>query len=270
MAVPAGRGLADALTTGRLPADPVATSAAAGPGASPTRDIYHIVLDRYSSDRAFQTGFDFDNSAFTSWLRDQGFQVMHDANANYAWTTLSLPSTFGMSLLDDIVEAAGPDSLDRTLLDRRVEESPVGRVLQGLGYEYVLVGSWFDQTQESSVADRVYRPRRVLTFASTLYDLTIAPFVLGEAQRGKLDSLTATPMRRPTSSGSSTSCAPNVAPSTSSRTSSSRILHMSSSRTARSIRTRRPCVRRSHTRTGCSSASWSRCWSCRKTSVPSS
>ena len=55
--------------------DPAPEVVAATAGATAGRDIYHLILDRYGSERSFETGFGIDNSEFVAWLREQGFQV---------------------------------------------------------------------------------------------------------------------------------------------------------------------------------------------------
>jgi hypothetical protein len=180
VAVPAVSGVVDAVgTADERTLSELAPVAAAG--ARPGRDIYHIVLDRYGSERSLQTGYGIDNSGFMDWLREQGFQVLEDSHANYARTLLSLGATMGMAPLDDIAEAAGPTSRDMRPVVRRIKESRAGAFLQAQGYEYVHLGSWFDRTGDSRTADRVFRPVDAVTFASTLEELTILPSLLGRS-----------------------------------------------------------------------------------------
>ena len=184
VAVPAVRGAADVLGSADDPAaGPVTGGSDAG---TLKRDIYHLVLDRYGSEDALRTGYDLDNADFVAWLREQGFQVIDDAHANYARTTLSLGAMLGMSLLDEIVAAEGPASQDLGPVVRRIRNSQAGAFLQDRGYEYVHIGSWFAQTRDSRIADRLYNPDTEESFDSILYDLTMLPAVLGEPD-SKLD-----------------------------------------------------------------------------------
>ncbi|MFV2062555.1 MAG: hypothetical protein ACC726_03460 [Chloroflexota bacterium] len=147
---------------------------------APSRDIYHIVVDRYGSEQALQAGFGIDNAEFVTWLRDNGFDVIDDARANYAKTTLSLASTLGMSLLDDIAAAQGPDSENLAPVVRRIKRSRAGAFLQDLGYEYIHIGSWFRQTRDSGIADRTFVPVAEVSLASTLYDLSVLPVLANQ------------------------------------------------------------------------------------------
>jgi len=178
VAIPAARGAADALGA----SDEQGPSATAGalPVDGRKRDIYHIVLDRYGSRDAMRTGFGVDNADFEAWLRQQGFQVVDGAHANYARTTLSLGAMLGMSLLDDIAAAAGPGSQDLNPVVRRIRDSRAGAFLQDQGYEHIHIGSWFTQTRDSRIADEVHIPSAEASFDSTLYDLSMLPAVLGE------------------------------------------------------------------------------------------
>jgi hypothetical protein len=144
-----------------------------------TRDIYHLVMDRYGSEHSLRTAFDIDNSSFIGWLRDQGFHVIDDARANYTRTTISLASTLSMSHLEALAKRMGPDAGSYGPLTRQVQRSRAGAQLQRLGYEYVHIGSWYNPTRDSRIADRSYSPETEVSFATTLYDGTVLPVLVG-------------------------------------------------------------------------------------------
>ncbi len=147
-------------------------------GRAPARDIYHIVLDRYGSEIALEARFGIDNSEFVGWLRDQGFDVVDDASANYTKTLMSLASTLGMHPLDDIVESQGPESENLKPLSARIRRNPAGAFLREAGYEYVHLGSWFLGSQRSDIADRSYYLEGAdLSFGSLMYETSILPFL---------------------------------------------------------------------------------------------
>ncbi len=136
------------------------------------------MLDRYGSEIALEARFGIDNSEFVGWLRDNGFDVVDDASANYTKTLMSLASTLGMHPLDDIVEAQGPESEDLKPLIERIGRNPAGAFLREAGYEYVHVGSWFRGSQRSDIADRSYYLEGAdLSFDSLLYETSILPFL---------------------------------------------------------------------------------------------
>jgi hypothetical protein len=181
VAVPGAPGLADALRIGDSPIDDPVVAIAAGADASPGRDIYHIILDRYGSERALRTGYRIDNAEFVDWLRGQGFQVLDAAHSNYAWTTLSMASTLGMSHLDSIAQASGPDSQNMGPIHRRLAENRAGAFLQSLGYDYIHLGAWFPPTRDSAIADLVLHPTQNVDFVSMLTELSVLPMLLGKA-----------------------------------------------------------------------------------------
>jgi hypothetical protein len=180
VAIPAVRGVADVVGLSSVTNTSTARVSAGIADEGPTRDIYHLILDRYGSERSLSTGFDIDNSEFVAWLREQGFQVVDDAQANYARTTLSLGATLGMAPLDDIAAAAGSSSQNLEPVMRRILDSNAGAYLQEHGYTYFHIGSWFTQTRKSRIADRLYFPAKALSLASTLYDLSILPQIISE------------------------------------------------------------------------------------------
>jgi hypothetical protein len=183
VSVPAVGGIAAELEDGRSAAA-VEPSGLSTPGTgAPDRDIYHFVLDRYGSEAALEAGKGIDNSAFIGWLRDNGFQVVDDARANYTKTVQSLGSTLGMESLDDIAARLGPDSENLSEVTRRIANSQAGQFLQDHGYEYVHIGSWFNQTRTSAIADRSYNPEEEVSFGTTLYDTTVLPVLVQRPER---------------------------------------------------------------------------------------
>lgn len=180
-AVPAVEGVA-AEVSNRADFDgPVAPSITAE--RVPDRDIYHLVLDRYGSEAGLEAGLGINNGVFTRWLRDQGFDVVDAAYANYTKTTLSLASTLGMELLDDVVDEIGPDGGDLSPAEYRIKNSRAGAFLQDHGFEYIHIGSWFDQTRDSRIADRSEYPTAEVSFGTTLYDLSVLPMLLVGSER---------------------------------------------------------------------------------------
>lgn len=134
------------------------------------RDIYHFVFDRYGSDEALRLGPRIDNSAFTRWLTEQGFDVVKGARANYERTALSLSATHSMALHDDLAARMGPTGSALAPLYERIRNSAAASVLQDLGYRYYHVGSWFHPTTQSDIADVVDEPHFAVSLASTLLD----------------------------------------------------------------------------------------------------
>lgn len=63
-------------------------------------DIYYIVLDAYARDDVLQSLYGFDNSAFLTELRSNGFYIPECAFSNYDRTYDAIPSVLNLNYLD--------------------------------------------------------------------------------------------------------------------------------------------------------------------------
>ncbi len=154
--LPIGRAYAPTLLTARSAAAAVTPlDERIGPWSAPgePRDIYYLVFDRYGSQDSLRDRFGFDNSAFIDRLRERGFYVADDSNANLLRTASSLTSTLNMRYLDDLTERYGRDTGNLLPLYERLQDHAVGRILKDRGYEYVHIGAWWDPTQSNRNAD---------------------------------------------------------------------------------------------------------------------
>ncbi len=115
-------------------------------------DIYYIILDRYPSNATLQEFYNFDNSAFTDYLREKGFYVASRSKSNYARTAFSLASSLNMDYLrlsGHIPKGHSPFHA----LYQILREHKAGRTLKSLGYSYVHAGSIWAPTSDSHFAD---------------------------------------------------------------------------------------------------------------------
>ena len=98
-------------------------------------DIYYIILDSYTGERALKKYFGFDNSKFIKSLTDKGFYVASKSRTNYSTTTLSIPSTLNMQYHPNDI----PDfkSGDETIAYQMVENNKILRFLKSKGYHYI-------------------------------------------------------------------------------------------------------------------------------------
>ena len=139
----------------------------------PTPDIYHLVFDRYGSQSALEALHGIDNSDMVAWLEGQGFHVAKESRANHLKTIPSLASTLSLSLLHDLAEDMPAGSGDLRPLYERISNSKVGSLLQGLGYRYTHIGSWYERTRDSAIADNVIKMDDSRSFASVLMERSI-------------------------------------------------------------------------------------------------
>lgn len=118
-------------------------------------DIYYIIVDRYARRSTLEEIYNFDNSEFIQFLKDNGFYVAR-SRANYPFTTTSLASSLNMRYLDDLQEKMGKDSTDATPLYELIEDNEVIRYLKSKGYKYLHFGGEFGTTARNKNADFNY------------------------------------------------------------------------------------------------------------------
>lgn len=154
-------------------------AASAVPSISPTarepanrkRDIYYVNFDRYGGEDSLQPFFGFDNTPFLSALEAKGFVVAHHARANYPNTGHSVSSMLNMTYLDDVAKQVGASG-DWGPLYGLIKDHELGRFLKSQDYRYVHIGSWFEGTRTSPLADEVVSYDPLSEFSRTLLETT--------------------------------------------------------------------------------------------------
>ena len=111
------------------------------------RDIYYIILDQYPQSGSPPS---FDNSEFVHELESRGFFVAPQARSNYAYTFSSIPSSLNMRYVG---EDDKRDERETRHLAELVHDHALGRILKGLGYQYVHISSGWFFTQTNTNAD---------------------------------------------------------------------------------------------------------------------
>lgn len=114
------------------------SQAAANLSASSRPDIYVIILDAYAREDFLRDVFQYDNSGFTSFLREKGFYVADESSPNYPQTQLSLSSLLNFMYLDDWARGL-EETNGRAPFINLIEQSQVIRSLDKLGYTIVNV-----------------------------------------------------------------------------------------------------------------------------------
>jgi hypothetical protein len=108
-------------------------------------DIYYIILDAYGGEAMLKELHAFDNSMFTSALRERGFILSPTSKSNYLRTIHSLSSSLNMQYLDPVSQAMG-DSPLWWPLEGSFANNETRRFLESQGYKTVLVASGWDLT----------------------------------------------------------------------------------------------------------------------------
>lgn len=138
-------------------------------------DIYYLVFDRYAGSPALERHFDFDNEPFLRELEDRGFFVARDSVANYPKTNLSLTSSLQMDYLDgDALAAAATSPADQGPINRAFQgRLAVPSSLKELGYDFVLVPSWWPPTASNVDADLTLQYAGASEFSLALLETTL-------------------------------------------------------------------------------------------------
>ena len=161
----------------------------------PRPDIYYLVFDRYAGSPALERHFDFDNEPFLRALEERGFHVARDSVANYVKTGLSLTSTLDMDYLDaDALNAAAATPADQGPINRRFQgHLLVPGTLKELGYEFVLVPSWWRPTASNVDADLTLRYEGASEFSLALLETTVVGALTDPAE--EVDPYSASELR---------------------------------------------------------------------------
>jgi hypothetical protein len=178
VAYEAPRALGAGPSVGSQSPDPTATGT-----NNTTRDIYYIVVEDLGSPKVLHDHFGLKDEHAFDWLTQLGFKVADDSATNYGKTVHMLASTLNMTYLDDVVNRVGRESGDYHPLYKLIDDSSVARFLKTNGYRYVHIGSWWDPTEKSSIADLNYGIAAPSDFSSTLLKTTILPEIVERLPR---------------------------------------------------------------------------------------
>ena len=113
-------------------------------------DIYHIVLDEYTSDKVLLEDFQFDNSEFTDYLINSNFFIPSNPLSNYPATEPFMSSTLNMKYLD----VRNLEKYDRLETEKRISDNFVMKFLKQNGYTVIIPYSGYgpdDRFYESDV-----------------------------------------------------------------------------------------------------------------------
>ena len=141
-------------------------------------DIYYIILDGYGRADILQQLYGFDNTAFLTFLQDNGFYIAERSTSNYAQTALSLSSSLSFQYLDELITRLGSEVRTIMPLREMITHNRLSNYLQPLGYQRVVFSSGYPPT-EMPDADRYRAPaRRLSAFQQELINSTPLPLLL--------------------------------------------------------------------------------------------
>jgi len=102
-------------------------------------DIYYLIIDGYGRSDVLGEVYNLNNDGMMEFLKSKGFFIAEESHANYLQTTLSLASSLNMKYLTGFPQ----DSTDRAPLRAMIRDSQVRRMLQEIGYDFVVFYSGY-------------------------------------------------------------------------------------------------------------------------------
>lgn len=116
-------------------------------------DVYYFIFDRYANNKTLKEYFDFDNSKFIQTLKNEKFYVASDSKTNYPATYLSLASSLNFDYINKIDPRTKFQQSNLTNVYRMIEHHRVGRIFEKNGYQYIHIGSRWEPTRFSEIAN---------------------------------------------------------------------------------------------------------------------
>jgi len=110
-------------------------------------------MDRYAGAQTLKTLYRFDNREFLSYLEAKGFYVAAQSAANYPSTAQSLASSLNLQYIGYLKDIVAPESQNWAPLHHLLRNHRVAQFLQGKGYRYIQLGSWWEPTRTNERAD---------------------------------------------------------------------------------------------------------------------
>ena len=179
--VPVVGGELGGATAGSPSARPSPSPGEGIPG--PDRDIYLIVVEDIGSERILREQWGLTGESPFAFLDERGFARVADSHSNYGKTGHSLASMLNLAYLDDLASRMGPDSSDYSPVYELLDSPAAAQFLKALGYEYVHVGSWWDPTARSSIADVNLGLETPSDFATAYLATTMLPAITSRLAR---------------------------------------------------------------------------------------
>ncbi len=120
-------------------------------------DIYHIVLDAYTSSAELKTHWNYDNGKLDSNLSRLGFYSASKAKSNSTATQMSLAMTFNMDYLPNLDSIVGNDVVSTSAYRLAIKNNQVTSRLEEYGYNIINL-SIFDIGDKEKFHQMHYMP----------------------------------------------------------------------------------------------------------------
>jgi len=138
----------------------------------PRPDIYFLLFDEYSGNKALRELYQYDNSALDSFFLGEQFRVQHNSRSNYYFTPFSMASILNFSYLQAIPDGGRISADDQINILDSIRKCEVVNFLRARGYR-ILNYSFFDLPGHPASFDQGFIPvkTRLITNRTLLHYL---------------------------------------------------------------------------------------------------
>jgi hypothetical protein len=116
-------------------------------------DIYHITVDGYARGDILKEVYNYDNSDFLDFLRENGFYVADKSSSNYSTTFLSFYSVLNMEYFDTGKEGTVANQAVRDWIYNGIKNNRVLQLVRQAGFKYVHFNAPFSVVATNPYAD---------------------------------------------------------------------------------------------------------------------
>ena len=130
-------------------------------------DIYLLITDGYAGDTSLREYFNFDNSAFTSALKQRGFYVVNNPRSNYNFTVYTIASMFSMDYIHELDKGKNVTQQDIYLSRDLISKNNFTEYLKSNGYEIQNYSFMNPGGSKSKIRLSYFPPKRALFTSQT-------------------------------------------------------------------------------------------------------
>ena len=133
-------------------------------------DIYFLLFDAYTSSRALDQQYHYNNGEFDRFLTAEGFHIQPGSRSNYKYTILSMPSILNMCYLDGLKDVKGGPVQEYYYLTDLIRDNELMAFLhRSLGYDIVNCSIFDLRGNPSPVEESLLPIKTRLITDQTLY-----------------------------------------------------------------------------------------------------
>lgn len=108
------------------------------------RDVYYIILDKYTRDDHLLNDYGLDISGFVGQLEELGFYVAKCSQSNYPGTALSMASSLNYEYLDELAPEVIENNLSWVNFKPYIDDSRARQFFADLGYKFVTAETGYE------------------------------------------------------------------------------------------------------------------------------